>query len=347
VVTIPAGSDACQELGPLNHSNPSPLGLTNDGPLVAFSTQDGNNDWSIWLGDLRNGSIKAVYAPPEKPGYWTEVGAPKLANGRLVWIDSVYEVQDRGLGMVASPEEWSVQEMDLASGSVSVMAHYRVTGSGDGTSVSWLGIDGERLGLAEELADGHWQIQLRDLGGNVDATIPVDRVLVDFVLVSDGVLYVTAAEAASGAEDPVGPLRLFRWTETGGSKQIATDSSGVYVYGQGDIAAWVVGGRLYAATAPFESPRAISRVRDPMDEGVTYVACGSGMVAWEEGQASTLALWQPGWASPVQVPTEAQPSTLSVGGGWLVWHEWGEGMSGDGGMARIRGVPISVLAAGR
>jgi hypothetical protein len=135
----------------------------------------------------------------------------------------------------------------------------------------------------------------------------------------------------------------------------------------GDLASWVADpigsrdstgyqqtGRLYAALAQFTSSQAVSPVDTGTGtKGIAGGACGSGTVAWWEEESyydawqTVLTVWQPGWSSAVQVDTEGNASYhVSLGGGWLVWaEEFGRETAPL--LARIRGVPISLLTAAR
>jgi hypothetical protein len=87
--------------------------------------------------------------------------------------------------------------------------------------------------------------------------------------------------------------------------------------------------------------------------GIDGMACGSGTVAWWEREnddsapRGVLTLWQPGWASPIQVDTEGNASYfVSVRGNWLIWMEE-DGRGDDPLQERVRGIPLSILTAER
>ena len=333
-VAIPAGADFCQAIGG-SFCNPCINSIANDGPTVAMATQSGLNVWTLWLGDIRTGSIKPVYTAPKSADHWTEIGRPRLAGGHLLWMDWSYPQND-GV-MTSTSESQSLEAMDLATGKISVLS----------TTARLLDFDGRRVALLSYPTPGHEQIELRDLAGNSIARVPISRDLMDFAFVRDGFLYLTAAALDLEA---TGPLILYHWTKAGGSREIGRDVTGVSA--QGDLAAWVDeisepdhnAAHLHAAAAPFTSARQISH------SGAQHVdrfSCGSGTVAWFEGENEAigddlLAVWRPGWSTPVQVATTSGLEDLSTGGGWLTWTEYVGVASSDG--QRVHGLPISVLA---
>jgi hypothetical protein len=355
-VSIPLGSDACQDVGPL--ADPKIIYLANDGSDIAFSAENYAYQGEIWYGDLQDKSIKVVYQARQTASNRADVRRPQLAAGRLVWLERVHVGPDVNTNV----KSWAIKDMDLASGAVKTIISGNAPGHGGTSLVTDFRFDGQRLALAESLAKG-WQIQIADLSGHIQSTVPSSQYIFDLGLVSDGLLYST------GIEDPragsLGNSYLWHWTSAGGSRQI---EPAVYqINSSGALASWVAdpigdqeatgyfqAARLYAALAPFTSGQPISPVdSETGTKGIDGAACGSGTVAWWEEEnlsgawQDVLTLWQPGWSSAVQVDTNGNESYhVSLGGGWVVWGEE-FGRENEPLQERIRGVPISVLAAER
>jgi hypothetical protein len=353
-VSFPLGSDACQDIGPFTH--PKILYVTNDGSAVSFVAADADHEGYVWYGDLTKGPVKVVYQAQQTTSNRSTASCPQLAGGQLVWLEYVHEA-----AYASTPvRDWAVKDMDLATGTVKVVAHGFTPGHGGPTLVNEIRFDGKRIAMSESVGTG-WQIEIRDLAGNVQSTIAASADPFDLALVNDGLLYST------GTENPgtyaVGQMHFWHWTPGGGSAEIGADV--FQINGEGDLAAWVsdplaskntTGNpqqpRLYVATAPFTNPRPISPVVSATgSKGIDGMAVGSGAVAWWEKEnwngtwQDVLTLWQVGWQSPIQVDTEGNESyRVSLKGGWLVWAEE-FGRDEDPLMSRIRGVPLAVLAS--
>lgn len=353
-VSIPAGSDACQEVGPL--ADPKIVFLANDGSDIAFSAIDYAHQGEIWYGDLTDKSVKVVYQASEPASNRVDVQRPQLADGQLVWLERVHVGPDVNTDV----KSWAIKDMDLASGAVKTVMSGSAPGHGGATLVMDIRFDGGRIALAESLAKG-WQLQIVDLSGRVQSTIPSSQDIFDLGLVSDGLLYSTGIDDVQIGT--IGQMHLWHWTPAGGSKEIAPNV--FQINASGTLASWVAdtaasqysignfqAARLYTAVAPFSGGQAVSPVdTDTGTKGIDGAACGSGTVAWWEEEnlsgawQDVLTLWQPGWSSAVQVDTGGNESYyVSLGGGWLVWsEELGREVVPE----RIRGVPISVLTAER
>jgi hypothetical protein len=351
-VSIPLGSDACQDIGPL--ANPQILFPTNDGSHVAFNAGDYEHQGDLWYGDLADKSLKIVYQAKLSTTNRGDIWWPQLAAGQLVWLEYVHV----GPYVSTAVKAWAIKDMDLASGAVKTVAQGLAPGSGGTKLVKEIRFDGQRIALAETLSKG-WQLQIVDLSGHIQQTVSSSQYIFDLALVSDGLLYSTGIEDRQLGT--VGHMHLWHWTPSSGSREIAPDV--FQVNASGDLASWVTdpigseystgyqqAGRLYTAMAPFTAGQAVSPVdSETGTKGIDGAACGSGTVAWWEEEnlngawQDVLTLWQPGWPSAVQVDTEGNESyRVSLGGGWLVWaEEFGRETSTV--LERIRGVPISLL----
>jgi len=352
-ISIPLGSDACQNIGPFTH--PQIKYLTNDGSRIAFNSVDYENDGDLWYGDLMTKSIGIVYQAKESTSLRVAIVDPQLAGGQLVWLEATHAGSD-----VEKPvKEWSVKAMDLATGAVKIVTEGLTPRYGGHSEVTEIRFDGSRIAMLESLARD-WQIEIRDLSGKVQAMIQTSQDPFDVALVADGLLYTAGAyDVTMGT---VSHTHLWHWTPSGGSRQIG--AAAYQINAAADQAAWVVdpiadaetGGnfqapRLYTGAAPYTGAQPISPAdSDTGTKGIDGMACGSGGVAWWEqeawGQAwhDVLTIWQPGWSSPVQVDTEGSESyEVSVRGDWLVWSE--EFGRDDPLQERIRGVPLSVLTS--
>jgi hypothetical protein len=359
-MTIPAGADACQGVGSLG--NPQPLHLTNDGPLVAYNARDFEHETSLWLGDLRDGSIEVAYVAAEDPAHKVELLWPQLAAGQLFWIEYVHQ----GPNVQTPVIDWTVKGMDVSTRAVTLVASGRMPDLGGKAYPERIRWDGHALAVMEGLAKDKWQIELWDEAGKVQQAIPVSGTPWGLALVDGGLLFT--AGTPNPEQYAVGDMRLYRWTPTGGTRQVGAD---VYdVAGCSDLAAWIsdpaasqesipmpVTERVYVARAPFEESTPLSPI--PSEEtrvpGADAVACDSETVAWWEveggdelGSERTLGIdvltvWQPGWQTPLQIETSGSGMYLSAGGGWIVWLEY----SLSGTYGRLRGVPVSALAGGR
>jgi hypothetical protein len=357
-VSIQLGSDYCQEIGQL--ADPQFLSLTNDGPLVAFNARDVGDNGNLWFGDLRTQSIKVVYKAPQAAGALTDIWWPQLASGQLLWLED----QHAGNNSSDPVDAWSLKDMDLASGNIRVLAHDQMPKYGGHMYVERIRFDGQRVGLQESLANGLWQIEVRDLSGRVEGIEELAGDAYDFALTTDGIIYsVGKANEASGA---IGQMHLWHWSAKSGRQLIGPDA--YQVNADGNLAAWVLDPvaskntsgwfgdqRLYVATAPSSSAQPISPdPRGGASIGLDGMACGSGTVAWWERESyagnswlDTLTLWQPGWSSPIQVDTEGNTSYfLSLRGNWLIWPEE-NGRGNSPLLERIRGVPLSLLEVER
>jgi len=355
-VSIPLGSDACQDIGPFTH--PKFLDLTNDGSLVAFNAADYDHQGELWFGDLATGSVKIVYQANEPASTRVDVWWPQLAGGQLVWLEYVHE----GADVYTPVKQWFVKDMDLATRQVRAVAQGFTPREGGQMLVKEIRYDGWQIGMTESLASG-WQIQIIDLAGRVHATIPTASYTFDVALVGDGVLYSTGTEDT--VDGTVGLMHLWHWTPADGATEIGKDV--FQINADGNLAAWVTDpvasqhsmgnfqvARLYEAATPYTSSQPISPVdTETGSKGIDGMACGSGTVAWWEREnykgawSDVLTLWQPGWSSPLQVDTEGNESyRVSDRGGWLVWTEE-FGRDADPLLERVRGVPLAVLTAQR
>jgi hypothetical protein len=215
--------------------------------------------------------------------------------------------------------------------------------------------------MTETLPKG-WRIQIIDLHGKVQSTIPVSGYPFDVALVSGGVLFSTGSlNATIGA---VNHMHLWYWTPQAGSAEVAP--AVFQINAEGSLASWVsdpagsndTGGgnlqepRLYASQSPFTLSQPLSPlVKADGSKGIDGASCGSGTVAWWEMEnwagswQDVLTIWQPGWASPVQIDTQGNEGyRVSVHGGWLVWSEE-FGREALPLLERIRGMPIATLAS--
>lgn len=353
-ISIPVGVDACQDVGPF--ADPRLLYLTNDGSRVAFGATDFKYQGDVWYGDLMTGSVKIVYQAPQTTSSRTAISSVQLGGGHLVWLEQHHSGPD----IESSPvREWTINEMNVSSGTIKVVAHGLTPAFGGHALVNDMRFDGQRIAMAETLAHG-WQIEITDLSGVPRSTVAASNAPFDLALVSDGLLYSTGIANSIGA---VGNTRLWHWTPNGGSKQIG--AAVFQINADASLAAWVADPtgsrettgnpqepRLYASTPPFTEPQALSPAVSPKGtQGIDGMSCGSGAVAWWEIEdwntisQDVLTVWQPGWSSPVQVDTDGSESyRVSVQGGWLVWEEeFGRENSSE----RIRGVPLSLLAGQR
>jgi hypothetical protein len=355
-VTIPLGSDACQDIGPFTH--PKILSLTNDGSRVAFNASDFDHQGDLWFGDLATKSIKVAYQAQQTAANRADIWWPQLAAGHLVWLEYVHEGPD----VHTAVKSWAVKDMDVVSGSVKVVAQGLAPGHGGPTLVNEIRFDGEFIAMTESLSSG-WQIEIRDAAGQVKAKIPAAGDPFDIAQVTDGILYST------GTDDPttgaVGKMRFWHWTAAAGSSEVGADV--FQVNADTSLAAWVADPvasqnttgnfqepRLYAGVAPFAHGQPLSPAVSPTgSKGIDGMACASASVAWWEMEnwngswQDVMTIWQPGWTSPVQVDTEGNESyRVSVRGDWLVWSEE-FGRDADPLMERIRGVPLSTLTAER
>lgn len=353
IVSIPLGSDACEEFGPL--ANPQFLDLVNDGPFVAFNARDNSHEGDLWYGDLRTKSVKVVYQAAESPTSKTDIWYPQLASGHLLWLENQHEGPTANDPVVA----WSLKDMDVASGKVTVLAHDSMPSKVGKMYVAEIRFDGKRIGLLEALPNGSWQIEIRDLGGKMDGSFRLHDEPLEFALTSDGVLYSSGkSDASSGA---IGQMHMWHWTSAGGTNEVGTDV--FQINADGDLAAWIVDPiasqhttgysqvqRVYVGNPPYTTGKAVSPVADyNPTKGIDGMACGSGTIAWWEREdydgasLDAMTIWQPGWTSPIQVDTQGNQSVfVSDRGGWLAWAEE-IGRENAPLQERIRGVPLQVL----
>lgn len=355
-ISIPLGSDACQDIGPF--TIPNILYVTNDGSLVAFNSSDYDNQGCLWYGDLATGSMRVAYQAQQTASNRVGLWWPQLAGGHLLWLEYVHDGPDVHLPV----KGWAVKDMDLATRDVAVVAQGLTPGHGGQILVNEIRFDGKRIAMTETLASG-WRIEIRDLAGKVQASIPAAGDPFDLALVTDGLVYSTGTD--NPAIGSVGDMHFWHWTPSGGAKEIGTDV--FQINAEDNLAAWVAdplaskgatgyfqSPRLYVANAPFATPQPISpAVSATGSKGIDGMAVGSATVAWWEKEnwhdawQDVLTVWQPGWASPIQIDTEGNGGyRLSVRGGWLVWEE-GFGRDAAPLLERIRGVPLSVLTAQR
>jgi hypothetical protein len=350
-IAIPSGSDVCQDLGPFLH--PKLEELTNDGPLVAFTTdEEAGGRQDLWYGDLRDGSAKIVYSTPEVANADTTISWPQLANGELVWVEYAWSIPMR------PATEWWIKRLDVPNGKVRVLAHGLVPSQGGAKSVDGIRFDGGRIAVGETLASGKSQIELLDGEGHHLETVPISEGLYEWAFVSDGLIYTVGKYDAS--VDAYGQMHTFHWTKASGSQEIGTDA--FEVAADGSLAAWVVdvpasqyttgmpqAGRLFATTGDYSAATPISPIADHKPTiGIRAISVGSDHVAWWEleddgccggtGGRIDLTVWKPGWQSPVQIETDGESYDLSVKNGWLVWFE----MFGRD-TERLRAIPLSVL----
>jgi len=352
---IPMGADACQDVGPWGE--PLPLHLTNDGPLVAYNARDFEHETSLWLGDLRDGSIEVAYVAAEKPEHKVDIWWPQLAGGQLFWIEYVHQ----GPNVQTATTDWAVKRMDVSARAVTLVASGRMPDLGGKKYPEKIRWDGHTLVVMEGLANDKWQIELWDEAGTVQQTISVTGVPYDLALVDRAVIF--SAGTRYPEADTVGKMRLYRWTADGGTKLIGVD---VYdVSGCSDLAVWIadpiasqentgfpVSQRAYVARAPFEESQPLSPSPSPQTgiPGVDAVECDSDTVVWwqVEGSERTLGIdvltvWQQGWSEPIHIQTSGIGADLAARNGWIVWFEYNMDMT----YGRLRGVPVSALADGR
>lgn len=355
-IPIPLGSDSCQNIGPL--ANPQILYLTNDGPIVAFNAIDYEHQGDLWLGDLSKGSVRVAYQAHQTASSRADILWPQLAAGQLVWLEYAHVGPDVNTAV----RQWAVKDMDLASKKVTTVAQGAAPGQGGRVLVTKMRFDGQRIAMAESLSKG-WQLEITDLAGHVQSTVPTTEAPFDLALVRGGLLYSTGT--VDDIHGTFGKMHLWSWTAGGGSKVIGADV--FQINASGDLASWVTDpaasqgstgnfqtARLYAATGDFTTGRPISPVdSDTGTKGIDGAACGSNAVAWWEQEnfhgawQDVLTLWQPGWSSALQVDTEGNESYhVSLGGGWLVWSEE-VGRDSAPLLERIRGVSMSVLYPAR
>ncbi len=351
-VAIPTGADACQDVGPWGE--PKPLHLTNDGSLVAYNARDPEHETSLWLGDLRDGSIEVAYVAAEKPEHKVDIWWPQLAAGQLFWIEYVHQ----GPNVQTPVTDWTVRRMEVSTHAVTIVAAGRMPALGGKKYPEIIRWDGHTLAAVEGIPHDKWQIELWDEAGQVQHTIPVSGTPFDVALVEGGVIFT--AGTPYPAADTIGKMRLYRWTPGGGTTRIGVD---VYdVAGCSDLAAWIadpiasqestgypVSQRAHMARAPFEESTPLSPVPSPQTgiPGVDAVACDSGTVVWWEVEGSertlgtdVLTVWQIGWSAPLQIETRGTGAALSARNGWIAWFEY----RADYKYGRLRGVPISAFA---
>jgi hypothetical protein len=352
-VAVPAGADACQDIGPL--ADPQIRFLANDGSNIAFSAIDYPHQGQIWYGDLADRSVKVVYKAAQSASSRTEVWRPQLVNGQLVWL----ELAHVGPDVNSAVKTWAIRDMDTRTRNVRTV----LQGASDQPVhkvVTDFRYDGQRFALMEELPKG-WQIEIADASGGVASIIPSSQDIFDLALVSDGVLYSTGIDDASLGT--IGNMRLWHWSPGRGSRELGRDV--FQICADGDLASWVSDpvasqwstgrsqvSRLYAAKAPFGSPQPVSpAVTETGTKGIDGSACGSNFVAWWEAEnwsgvwQDVLTLWRPDWTAARQVDTGGSESyRVALGGGWLVWSEE-LGREDAPLQERIRGVPLSVLTA--
>ncbi len=351
-IPIPLGSDSCQNIGPL--ANPKILSLTNDGSLVAFNARDYEHQGNLWFGDLSKGSVGVAYQAHETASNRADILWPQLAAGHLVWLEYVHVGPD----VNTTVSQWAVRDMDLATRKVKTVAQGAAPGQGGRELVTKMRFDGQHIAMAESLSNG-WRLEIVDLTGHVNFTVPTSEVPFDLALVRGGMLYSTGTDDA--VHGTFGKMHLWSWTPDEGSKEIGVDV--FQINASGDLASWVTdpvasqgstgnfqAARLYAATGVFTSGRPISpEDSESGTKGIDGAACGSNAVAWWQQEnfhgawQDVLTLWQPGWSSALQVDTEGNESYhVSLGGGWLVWSEE-VGRDSAPLLERIRGVPLAVL----
>ncbi len=338
-------------------ADPQILDLTNDGPMVAFNARDLEHERYLWLGDLRSRSINVAYEASESAGAKVDIWWPTLAAGQLLWLEYVHDGVDANHPI----KSWSLRDLDVSSRKVRVLSSDKTPAYGGRLFVERIRFDGQRVGLLESTAGGRWQIEIRDLEGKVQNRIPIQGDPFDFALVTNGVLYTTGKNDL--AHDAVGQMKLWYWQPLSGSRLIGEDA--FYVSAEGDLAAWMADPeaskqttgafndqRIDVAGAPFTSTKAVSpEVSGNATIGIDGMSCGSGSVVWWERENTdstprgVLTLWMPGWSLPIQIDTNGSESYfVSVRGGWVVWAEEA-GRESAPLMERIRGVPLSVLAA--
>lgn len=349
-VPIPAGSDACQDVG--TYGEPQPFRLANDGPLVAYTARDIDHEEDLWLGDLRDGPIGIVYVAPKTAGHKADLWWPQLAGGQLFWIQYVHAGADASTAVAS----WSVMRMDVATHAVTTVAQDNMPAFGGKKYVERIRWDGKTLALTEALPNKSWQIQLWDITGKVEATFPVTGTPYDMAITSDGVTYTAGTNFA--ANDAIGQMKTYVWTKATGSVQVGTGSFDVAA--DGNLAVWMndpdssanssgyaISPRLLAAQAPFTTSTLLSPIlSNNGTTGIDAVAAGSGTAIWMEvegppgnTQQDVLTAWQPGWKAPLQIKTNAMTVDLSVRGGWVVWFEY-DNLTDVG---RLRGVPLTIL----
>jgi hypothetical protein len=311
-----------------------------------------DHEEDLWLGDLRAGPVGIAYVAPKTAGHKADIWWPQLAGGQLFWVQNIHSGPNAGTDVTS----WSVMRMDVATHAVTTVAHDNMPAYGGKKSVDKIRWDGHTLALSEALPDESWQIQLWDIAGKVQATIPVKGTPYDLALTKDGVIYT--AGTTFPANDAIGLMRTYAWTKATGSVQVGTGSFAVAA--DGDLAVWMndpdssangtgypISPRVYAAETPFTGSTPLSPVlSNKGTNGIDAVAAGSGTAIWMEvegppdkTQQDVLTAWQPGWKTPIQIKTNAMTVDLSVRGGWVVWFEY-DTLTDIG---RLRGVPLTIL----
>lgn len=250
-VSIPLGSDACWNIGPL--ADPQILDLTNDGSLVAFDARDADHEADLWYGDLQKGTVAVVYQASAAEGTRVGIWSPQLAGDHLLWVEDVYDWSSDQHPVTA----WSLKDMNLTTHRVSVVAHDRMPNYGGQMYLDSIKFDGQRIALLEALASGKWQIEIRDILGNLQDTIRFTGDPYDFALVPDGVLYTTGkGDPNSGA---IGQMHLWHWTPLSGSQEIGKE---VYeVNAEGPLAAWVADPQASSQTSGWFADQSVCGCR--------------------------------------------------------------------------------------
>jgi hypothetical protein len=346
-VAIPVGSKVCSSLGPIH--DPELLQLTNDGSLVAFNARDYEHERDLWLGDLREGPPGIAYQAPEPSAKKTDIWSPQLANGKLYWIERVHSGSNAQTGI----DSWTVRVMNTATRQVTSVSHGDVASEKYVDEIHW---NGRFIAASVELPNGSWRVEQWDERGSVTASVAVVGTVYDLAIVGEGVVFTAGVPYPE--HDSIGNMRTYYWVP---GAQIADQiGTGAFdVAGCDELAAWVadpeasrdstgypVSRRLYYAPPSFSTATALSPVPSPSGTiGIDAVACGSESLAWLEHEygrrndADALTVWRPGWATPLQVPTEGFLTHVAVNGDWIVWSEYNDDMTAGW----LRGVPLNAM----
>jgi hypothetical protein len=351
VTATPAGTDACYEVGP--YGDPQPLALTNDGPIVAFSARDFAHERDLWLGDLRDASVKVAYVAPEPKGKKVEVWSPQLAKGELYWLEYTHN----GIDISYPTASWVVRRMNVGTGKVETVGHDNMPNFGGKKYVERLRWDGSRLAVLVVLPNRTWRIETWDEQGRLLADLPVTGTPYDMALVGDGILFT--AGTPYPPNDAIGKMRTYLWHPGGTAAEIGADAFSVA--GCDGLGGWIsdptasqestgrpVLQRVYGTMRPYTSSIPLSP--EPVETGGTSgadaIACGSNTLAWLEADGpagltdvDALTLWQPQWSAPQQISTAGRPDRFALNGGWLVWFEY----TAQSERGRLRGVPLSLI----
>lgn len=347
-VTIPAGSDVCELIGP--YGDPEPLQLTNEGPLVAFNARDYAHETDLWLGDIQDSAPTIVYTASEPSStHKVDIWSPQLASGKLYWIERVHTGSNAHTGT----DSWTVRMMDTNTDQVISVARGEVATEKYVDKIRW---NGQLLAASVEMPNESWLVELWNENGSVAASIPVLGTVYDLAIVGDGVLFT--AGTGDPAHDSIGNMHTYYWSHGAGTaNQIGTGAFNVA--GCDGLATWIadpqasldstgnpISPRVFYATPPFSSASALSPEPSASGTiGIDEVACGSGTLLWleqEYGSANgsdVITLWQQGWMTPLQLATPGFVAGPAINGGWVVWFAF----DNDIATGWVYGMPLQAI----